>query len=159
MSVHFYWLENCLIVFHWNEGSGIIVLTSYVSNVKEKFCIFPFIIRRGKSSQHRLLLTCARVVMSCKFESSNSLLKSYEYWFTKNTTSNFLCMYFSYNLSSLIWFDNFDLLMAVTPVFLFVFQHKRLLPLSMLAGHCECVKKGKLISLWRSNFIVRRGCI
>ncbi len=100
-------------MFHWNKYNGIIVLTSCVPNVKASFVFCPFIVRRGKSSQHMAVLmrTCARVVMSCKFESSNSFLKSYEYSFTnvrltvklcnsvcnilripKNATSNFLFM-------------------------------------------------------------------
>ncbi len=52
-----------------------------------------------------------------------------------------LLISFSCNLSSLIWFDNFDLLTAVTTMCLFVFQHERLLPLSMLAVYVDCGKK------------------
>lgn len=38
-----------------------------------------------------LMCTCARVVMSCKFESSNSFLKSYEYSFTNVRLTVKLC--------------------------------------------------------------------
>ncbi len=46
----------------------------------------------------------------------------------KNATFNLLSMYFSCNLSRLIWLDNFYLLTTVTPMCLIVFQHERLLP-------------------------------
>ncbi len=51
-----------------------------------------------------------------------------------------LLISFPCNLRRLILFDNFYLLTTVTPMCLFVFQHERLLPLSMLAGYCECGK-------------------
>ncbi len=51
-----------------------------------------------------------------------------------------LLISFPCDLRRLILFDNFYLLTTVTPMCLFVFQHERLLPLSMLAGYCECGK-------------------
>ncbi len=52
--------------------------------LRKSFVVCPFIVRTGKSSQHMAVLTCtcARMMMSCKFESSLSFLKSYEYSFT-----------------------------------------------------------------------------
>ncbi len=52
-----------------------------------------------------------------------------------------LLISFSCNLSSLIWFDNFDCFDSGYNYVSICFQHERLLPLSMLAVYVDCGKK------------------